>query len=134
MSKMKKKDETREKLIIELAKLRRQIDKLEKSEIENKQAADAVRESEEKFRSITENSPNMIFINSKGRLVYANKRCEEILGYKRKEFHSADFDFFSLIAKESQCLIRKNYNKHLKGEEVLPYEYAIITKEVNSDI
>ena len=52
---MKEKDETRNKLIIELAKLRQQIDRLEKSETEAKQAADAVRESEEKFRSISEN-------------------------------------------------------------------------------
>jgi len=126
---MKEKDETREKLIIELAKLRQHIIKLEKSETENKRAAEALRESEEKFRSIAECSPNMIFINRKGRVVYANKKCEDITGYKRKEFHSPDFDFFSLIAKESQSLIRKNYNKHLKGQEVLPYEYTLITKK-----
>jgi len=126
---MKKKDETREKLIIELAKLRQHIIKLEKSETENKRAADALRESEEKFRIIAECSPNMIFINRKGRVMYANKKCEDITGYKRKEFYSPDFDFFNLIAKESQSLIRKNYNKHLKGQEVLPYEYTLITKK-----
>jgi len=129
MSKMKKKDETREKLIVELAKLRQHIIKLEKCETENKRAAEAVRESEEKFRSIAECSPNMIFINRKGRIVYANKKCVETLGFKRKEFYSPDFDFLTLIAKESQSLIRKNYKKHLRGEEVLPYEYTLITKK-----
>lgn len=126
---MEEKDETREKLIIELAKLRQHIIKLEKSETENKRAAKALRESEQKFRSIAEFSPNMIFINSKGQVVYANKRCEEILGYKRKEFSSPDFDFLTLITEESQNLVKKSYRKHLNGEEVLPYEYTIITKK-----
>ncbi len=126
---MEEKDKTREKLIIELAKLRQHIIKLEKSETENKRAAKAIQESEKKFRSIAECSPNMIFINSKGRVVYANKRCEELTDYKRKEFYSPDFDFHMLIAKESQDLIKTNYKKHLNGEEVLPYEYTIITKK-----
>ena len=126
---MKEKDETKEKLISELSKLRQHIIKLEKSETENKRAADAVQESEQKFRSIAECSPNMIFINRKGRVVYANKKCEEIIGYKRKEFYSPDFDFLTLIAKESHNLIKTNYQKHLKGEEVLPYEYTLITKK-----
>ena len=126
---MEEKDKTREKLIIELAKLRQHIIKLEKSETENKRAAKSLQESEQKFRSIAECSPNMIFINSKGQVVYANKRCEEILGYKRKEFYSPDFKFLTLIAKESQNLVKKNYRKHLNEEEVFPYEYSLITKE-----
>lgn len=126
---MKKKDETREKLISELAKLRQHIIKLEKSETENKRAAQALRESEEKFRSIAEYSPNMIFINSKGRVVYANKKCEEAIGYKRKEFYSPNFDFFSLIAPESMDLVKESYGKHQEGEEILPYEYTLVTKK-----
>jgi PAS domain S-box-containing protein len=126
---MEEKDKTREKLISELARFRQHIIKLEKSESENKKAAKALRESEQKFRSIAECSPNMIFINSKGQVVYANKRCEEILGYKRKEFYSPGFDFLTLIAKESQNLVKKSYRKHLNGEEVLPYEYTLITKK-----
>jgi PAS domain S-box-containing protein len=129
MSKMGEKEKTREKLIIELAKLRQHIIKLEKSETVNKRTTKTLRESEQKFRSIAECSPNMIFINRKGHVVYANKRCEEILGYKRKEFYSPDFDFLTLIAEESKNLVKKSYRKHLNGEEVLPYEYAIITKK-----
>lgn len=47
---------------------------------EHEKAEKALKESEEKFRSLAEQSPNMIFINSRGRVVYANKKCEEAMG------------------------------------------------------
>ena len=96
---------------------------------ERKQAEEALRESEEKFRNLAEQSPNMIFINKKGRVVYANKKCEEIMGYKREEFCSPDFDFFTLITPEYIDLIKANFGRHTKSEDVPPYEYALITKE-----
>lgn len=49
--------------------------------------------SEETFRTIAEQSPNMIFINCMGRVVYANERCRDIMGYSKAEFYSEDFDF-----------------------------------------
>ena len=55
-------------------------------------------ESEVKFRTVAEQSPNMIFINKNGRIVYVNKLSAEVTGYERDEFYSPDFDFFSLIA------------------------------------
>jgi len=102
--------------------------KLQQEITERKKAEVALRESEEKFRSLAEQSPNMIYIHSKGKVVYANKKCEEIMGYKRKEFYSNDFDFLTLIAPESTDLTKKNLNKHLEGEEIQPYEYTLISK------
>jgi len=93
------------------------------------QAEEALRESEEKFRSLAEQSPNMIFINREGRVVYANKRCEELVGYTREEFYSPTFDFFTLIAPESLALVRRNFQQHLAGEDILPYEYTLLTQE-----
>lgn len=94
-----------------------------------KKAEEALRESEEKFRNLAERSPNMIFINKKGCVVYANKKGEEILGYKREEFYSPGFDFFTIIAPESRKLVKTNYNRHLRGEEVSPYEFTIVTRK-----
>jgi len=93
-----------------------------------KHTEEALRESEEKFRSLAEQSPNMIFINKKGKVVYANKKCEEVMGYKREELCSPDFDFRTLIAPESQGLIRDHFVRHQKGEEVGPYDYCLINK------
>ena len=97
--------------------------------IERRLAERVLRESEEKFRNLAEQSPNMIFINRGGRVVYANRRCEELMGYSREEFYSPDFDFRDLIAPEHREMVRREYEKHLRGEEVPPYEYTLRTKD-----
>jgi PAS domain S-box-containing protein len=96
---------------------------------ERKQMEEVLKESEEKFRILAEQSPNMIFFNQKGRVVYANKKCEEVMGYKRKEFYSSDFDFFTLIAPESKNVLKSSFSAHTKGDEVAPFEYTLVTKE-----
>ncbi|UCB45861.1 MAG: PAS domain S-box protein [Spirochaetota bacterium] len=96
---------------------------------EQKRIEEALRESEEKFRNLAEHSPNMIFIHAKGNIVYVNRKCEEVLGYKRKDFYSPDFEFLALIAPESRNLVKMKFNKHLNGEDLQTYEHTIITKE-----
>ncbi|UCE36003.1 MAG: PAS domain S-box protein [Thermoplasmata archaeon] len=96
---------------------------------DRKNVEEVIRESEEKFRNLAEKSPNMIFINKLGPIVYANEKCEEIMGYKREELYSTDFDYLKLIAPEYKEKLRSNFAAHMRGEEVGTLEYAIITKE-----
>ena len=96
---------------------------------ERKQAEEALRKSEEKFRGLAERSPNMIFINQGGRIVYANVRCAEVMGYTREEFCAADFDFRALIAPECRETVEAAFRRHLRGDEVEPYEYGLVTKD-----
>ena len=95
---------------------------------ERKQAEESLKVSEAKFKSLAEESPNMIFINYKGRVVYVNGPCEEMMGYTKDEFYSEEFDFRKLIAPEYLELISSAFQKHIQGEEVIPYEYALVTK------
>ncbi len=99
--------------------------------IERKHTEETLKESEEKFRSIAEHSPNIIFINKRGKIVYANKKCEDIMGYKREEFYSPEFDFTRLIATESREKARESFRGHMAGKESPPYEFALITKDGN---
>jgi two-component system cell cycle sensor histidine kinase/response regulator CckA len=85
-------------------------------------------ESERTFTTLAEESPNMIFINKKGKVVYANKKCEEIMGYTRKELYSSSFDFLSLIAPEQIEAVRESFAKHSQDIEIPPYEYSLVTK------
>ncbi len=88
----------------------------------------ALRDSEQKFRALAEQSPNMIFINAKGRVVFANKMCEDLMGYSREEFYSPDFDYFCLFVPESRPLIQQNFARQMLEEELPPQEYTFVTK------
>lgn len=94
---------------------------------EHARAEQELRESEAKFRTLSERSPNMIFINKAGRVVYANQMCVETMGYDRETLYAADFDFRRLIAPDSIALIGRSFARHSQGEEVEPYEYGLLT-------
>lgn len=83
----------------------------------------------DEFKLLSDNSPNMIFVNDFENVVYANLTCTEVLGYSQEEFLSPKFNFLSLIASESIGSIREAFSKHKKGEDVEPYEYVLVTKE-----
>ena len=87
--------------------------------------------SEEKFRNLAENSPNMIFIYQKGKVVYANKEAEKAMGYTTEEYYSSEFNFLDLIVPEHRDLVVSNFAKHTKGEDTSPYEYGLMTKNGN---
>jgi len=96
---------------------------------DRKQTEEALKQSEAKFRTLAEQSPNMTFINVKGKVVYANKACERALGYTVEELCSPNFDFFSLIASDYRSFVGDKFAKHTKGEDIEAYEYAIVAKD-----
>lgn len=81
------------------------------------------------FRAMSDDSPNMIFINNFHHVVYANSKCSEILGYTNDEFLSPSFDFMDLIAPESRPFIIEATMRHRNGQEIEPYEYVLLTKD-----
>ncbi len=50
------------------------------------------------------------------------------MGYRKEEFYARDFNFIDLVSPEYGDLVRNNFNKHMRGEEVQPYEYKLVTK------
>ena len=96
---------------------------------ERKKAESSLKSSEEKFRNLAEQSPNIIFINQKGKVVYANTEAEKATGYKKEEFYSPKFNFMDLIAPESKEFVKSQFIKHMKGEDVHQYEYKLISKK-----
>ena len=73
---------------------------------ESKKVEESLKESEEKFRTLSEELPNMIFINKQGRVVYANKKCEELRDTQEKRCILPSFNFFSLCAPEYVDVMR----------------------------
>ncbi len=71
----------------------------------------------------------MIFIWTAARIVYANQKCTEIMGYSQEELCARGFDFWALIAPESRPLIAANLRRHLSGEEIPAYEYQLVARD-----
>jgi len=81
---------------------------------EQRQAEDALRESEEKYRSLTESSHTGIFIQQDGRYVFFNDQFAKIHGFTREEI--LNIERFSLIHPEDREKIEILMSKRLKGE------------------
>jgi PAS domain S-box-containing protein len=94
-----------------------------------KRAEEALRESEERFRSIVENSQSGIMIlDAAYHLTYANDELCRMSGYSRKELIGQDFRQF--LDEESQKLIADSYIRRQRGEEIPPrYEFDIVRKD-----
>jgi PAS domain S-box-containing protein len=93
-----------------------------------KQAEEALRESEEKFRLLAETSPAAIIIYQGGRFVYANPAAESITGYGPDEFLKMSLldlihpDFREMA--ENQVFLRVH-----AIERQSRYEVKILTKD-----
>lgn len=93
-----------------------------------KKAEDSLRDSEQKFKTLAEKSPNMVFINQAGKIVYANRLCEEIMGYSLAELYDPGFDFLKLVADEHIAETKRNFTRHASGHDIPPVEYTFVTK------
>ncbi len=93
-----------------------------------KRIEEKLKEEKNKFEQLADNSPNMIFINYKGRVVYANKECEKRMGYKIREFYAPDFNFRQLIDPDDLWKIDEAMELHQREEFIEPYEYCLVTK------
>ncbi|MGA1842878.1 MAG: PAS domain S-box protein [bacterium] len=102
--------------------------------IEQKRNEKALQDSEAKFKALSENSPNMIFIQKNGNIVYVNKKCKEIIGYESEDFYSPDFDFFSLYSTEFRDIVKTNFERLIKGDEIPQCLYTIITTKAGKRI
>jgi two-component system, cell cycle sensor histidine kinase and response regulator CckA len=94
-----------------------------------KQAEEALRESEELFRSIVEHSHAGIYmIDDAFRFVYVNDLFCRITGYTREEIVGTDFR--SILAEESVGLVCDHYLRRQRGEEIPDqYQITIVRKD-----
>jgi PAS domain S-box-containing protein len=88
-----------------------------------------LRESEEKFRNLAEQSPNIIFILAGARIVYANQQCESSMGYPRETLYARDFDLRRLMAPGYEVIAARTFRRLMRGKEVPSYEFVLLTRE-----
>ena len=105
------------------------VSKIDEERIaEREQAAAALRESEQKYSSLVENSVTGIYIDLDGKLAFVNNRFAEIYGYSRDELIGSES--WRLVHPEDRAMTDEIRMKRLKGEEApSQYEARGLTKE-----
>jgi PAS domain S-box-containing protein len=95
---------------------------------EHKLAEIALINSEKKYRILTENAFDGIYLLRNNSFDYVNQRFCEMTGYSFSELTSANFDIMQLLTPESQNLAAERSKLRSQGKEVPgTYEVQIIT-------
>ena len=95
---------------------------------EQKRVEGALRESEEKYKTLAENSLTGIFIHQDGKYVFVNERFAQIHGYTPEELLGKDC--LSLLHSEERDAFAHIAALRLKGEAVTPrYEVRRLGKD-----
>ncbi|MHC1774023.1 MAG: PAS domain S-box protein [Lentimicrobium sp.] len=94
---------------------------------ERKLAVEALKESEDKFRTLAESSPYAIMIYQDDHWIYANPAGERLSGYPADELYK--MNFWDLATDEYRELIRARGKSRQVGQAATPaYEFKICTK------
>lgn len=126
---MKDEKKTKKQLIDELRGKRQKITDLKRADFQRKQAEEALKKSEEWYRTIVESShAGILVVDENYRFTYVNDELTRILGYPRKEIIGKDFREF--LDKEIRKLVQDRYLRRQKGEKVPSrYEFNIVRKD-----
>ena len=93
-----------------------------------KKTENALRESEEKYRSVYEHAGEAMYIAQDGIVKFANPRTFEIVHYTAEDLSSRPF--IEMVHPEDRDMVAQRYLNRLKGEEEIPmYPLRIIDKE-----
>ncbi|HUT97899.1 MAG TPA: PAS domain S-box protein [bacterium] len=99
---------------------------------ERKLAEERLRESEELYRTFTEEALVGVYIFEKGRFVFANHRMEEITGYPREELLA--MDPMSIVLEEDRDgHLREREKARARGEEV-PNTYRMHIRRSDGEV
>ena len=95
---------------------------------ERKRAEDALRESENKYSTLVNNSPTGIYIDQDGKIVFANDKLSEIYRYPIEEL--VGIESRQLVHPEDRSITDRIREKRLKGEQAPSvYEARGISKD-----
>lgn len=92
-----------------------------------KEAEEKLKESEEKYSSLVEESNDAIILIQKDKLVFLNQKMSELVGYSVEECLDKDFLYF--VAPEDHKIVLKRRADRAKGKKVEPrYEFNLVDR------
>ena len=95
--------------------------------MERKQAEETLCESEERYRRLVENAPDVIYsLAEDGTITSLNSAFERITGWSRAEWIGKPF--MPLVHPDDLSIAVEAFQQVLRGEAVPPYELRILSK------
>ncbi len=96
---------------------------------ERRQTEQALRESEERFRELTDTLPQVVFeADTRGTITYANRRAFELFGYGEEELQQG-LNTLEMIAAQDHDRAKANIGRVLKGDKPESTEYMARRKD-----
>lgn len=94
---------------------------------EKKRVEEALRVSEEKYRSLVDHAIDAIYIAQDGMVKFPNPSTLALTGYSEEDY--ATIPFVNFIHPEDRDMVVQRHNQRLWGEEVpSPYSFRLINK------
>jgi PAS domain S-box-containing protein/putative nucleotidyltransferase with HDIG domain len=88
------------------------------------------RESEELFRSYLEYAPDGVYMSDlEGSFLYGNRKCEEMIGYRREELIGKNFLELNLLSENSRDKAVELLQANREGRSTGPDEIDLIGKD-----
>lgn len=108
----------------------RDITDRRQAESQKESALEALKESEALFRSYQENAPDGIYMSDlAGNFLYGNRKCEEIIGYRREELVGKNFLELNILPENSLIKAAQLLQANIEGKSTGPDELEIRNKE-----
>jgi PAS domain S-box-containing protein len=100
--------------------------------IERKRAEETLRESEEKYRTLIEQSSDAIYLIYGGRFEVVSRRFEELFGVTQEDVSDPNFVFKNIVAPKSRGLVKKFTEEEAQEGKPRPrYEFTALDKNGN---
>ena len=94
---------------------------------DRKRAEEGLRESEELFRNLAEQSFAAVFIVQDGKFRYINTSAIAYAGYNAREFIGQDSAI--IVHPDDREMVKKKAREMLQGRNSTPYEFRMVTKQ-----
>lgn len=120
-------DKCHEKKIIEEMKKEEYADHPANDMDEYRKMNNILKDSEAKFKTLTESTASAIFINDGNNFTYVNTAAQKLTGYNKEEF--CDINMFDLVDEEYHDIITNYTMTDDEDENTCRYEIKITNKQ-----